>query len=107
MHENAYKSNPVWTFWFDFSSTPANAFAIRVGSSQQNGGKLIGVKRIINHEKFNMIFPDYDFTLLELAEPLTFTDSIQPIALADADLKIDDGTTCLISGWGIYFLPIF
>ncbi|XP_031633643.1 trypsin-3-like [Contarinia nasturtii] len=82
------------------NGTPADAFGVRVGTSLRYSGKLIGVKRIINHEKFNMIFPDFDFTLLELAEPLTFSESIQPIALADADLKIEDGTMCLISGWG-------
>lgn len=37
--------------------------------------------------------------MLELDEPLQFSETIQPIALPDED--VDDSTICLVSGWGL------
>lgn len=58
------------------------------------------MKKIIRHEKYNSSITDYDFTLLELAEPLTFSKSVQAIKLPSEDIKIADGIEALVSGWG-------
>lgn len=58
------------------------------------------MKRVVQHAKFNYATIDYDFALLELAEPLEFDDTKQPIKLHDFDENFEDGTMCFISGWG-------
>lgn len=74
---------------------------IRAGSSaHRKDGELLDVKRVVQHAKFNYATIDYDFALLELAEPLEFDDTKQPIKLHDFDENFEDGTMCFISGWG-------
>lgn len=36
----------------------------------------------------------------KLTDQLNFTSSIQPITLPNSDTEIEDGTICLVSGWG-------
>lgn len=75
--------------------------SVRVGSSfHAKDGQLVRVKNFIRHQNYSLYPIDYDFALLELAEPLNFTDKIQPIALPDADTVVEDGTLCTVSGWG-------
>lgn len=58
------------------------------------------VKRIIMNRQYDTEMNDYDIALLELKKPLTLSDKIQPIPLANVNDKIPDGTMCLVSGWG-------
>lgn len=75
---------------------------MRVGSSfHASNGTVIKVKRTIEHEKYSSSRHDYDYVLIELEEPLKFTKSIQAVALPEKDVAVSDGTTCLVSGWGI------
>lgn len=80
--------------------TEVSMITIRVGSSYlQNGGKVINVKRFVQNPKFNVSIIDYDISLVELAEALTYTDDVQPIELVSSNAK-DPNTLCLVSGWG-------
>lgn len=65
-----------------------------------SGGTIIFVKQIHQHERYNPRILNNDFSLLELVEPFTFSDGIQPVALAAGNTIIKDGTNCLskISG---------
>ena len=84
-----------------FSEGSSNPFSVRVGSSNRtSGGSFIKVKQVYQHEKFNPFTDDFDFSLLQLAEPLTFGNTIQSIALASEDLIIEDGVEVRVSGWG-------
>lgn len=88
---------------FCYSFATPFKLTVRVGSSYHaNGGFVVKLKRIVDHKKFKFVekVPHYDFSLFELAEPLKFTDQIQPIALPIAYEEIPDGTMCMISGWG-------
>lgn len=88
------------------SSDTSGTLTVRVGSTfYKNGGSIIQVKQFVQHNDFKFVkkVPDYDFSLIELVEPLNFTDQIQPIALPASDKLIVDGTLCLISGWGKRF----
>lgn len=49
---------------------------------------------------FDFFTIDYDFSLLELATSLMFSDKIQPIALPTQDEQVDDNSLCFVSGWG-------
>lgn len=61
---------------------------------------MIDLKEIIIHENWNRSALDYDYALLELAEPLKFTDKVKPIALPSEEDILPDGTLCEVSGWG-------
>lgn len=63
-------------------------------------GQMIDISRIIDHPNYSARTADYDISLLQLAETLSFTKKIQPIALPDADAEIADGILCSTSGWG-------
>lgn len=76
--------------------------SVRVGSSfYASNGTVIKVKRTIEHEKYSSSRHDYDYALIELEEPLKFTKTIQAVALPEKDVAVPDGTTCLVSGWGM------
>lgn len=78
-----------------------DAYSIRAGSTyHRNGGLIIKIKRIVSHECYNASSINFDFSLLELDASLTFSDQIQPIALANEDTIVEDGTLSLVTGWG-------
>uniref|UniRef100_A0A182Q8F9 trypsin n=1 Tax=Anopheles farauti TaxID=69004 RepID=A0A182Q8F9_9DIPT len=81
---------------------------IRAGSSHVNeGGQSVKVRRIVHHPKQSS-WSDYDFSLLQLDQPLNLSESIQPIPLRrrpsntteDDAGELVDGTVCKVSGWG-------
>lgn len=43
---------------------------------------------------------DYDIALLELSEPLEFTNTIQPICLPSHSHIFPAGMSCWVTGWG-------
>lgn len=58
------------------------------------------VKRIISHPDYNQMTNDYDIALLELSEPLEFTNTIQPICLPESSHMFPAGMSCWVTGWG-------
>lgn len=64
------------------------------------GGTTYKLKRAIQHEKFDIKTVDYDFSLLELENKITFNVRVQPVGLPSASLELKDNTTCFVSGWG-------
>lgn len=80
----------------------SGALYVRAGATHKyHEGILIEVKRFIEHTKFKPQFLDFDFALVELAAPLKFSGTIKSIPLPDfGDAAIENGTRCLVSGWG-------
>ncbi|KAJ8289762.1 hypothetical protein GJAV_G00005060 [Gymnothorax javanicus] len=58
------------------------------------------IKRIITHPDYNQMTYDYDIALLELSQPLEFTNTIHPICLPDRTHVFPPGMTCWVTGWG-------
>uniref|UniRef100_A0A3Q1GR93 ST14 transmembrane serine protease matriptase n=1 Tax=Acanthochromis polyacanthus TaxID=80966 RepID=A0A3Q1GR93_9TELE len=58
------------------------------------------LKRIISHPDYNEMTFDYDIALLELSEPLKFTDTIRPICLPAPSHVFPAGMPCWVTGWG-------
>uniref|UniRef100_A0A1I8P6L5 Peptidase S1 domain-containing protein n=1 Tax=Stomoxys calcitrans TaxID=35570 RepID=A0A1I8P6L5_STOCA len=76
---------------------PPQNFQVRVGSVQyMTGGKLLQLKRIIVHKKYGNFLND--LALLELEQPLQWTDNIKPIEMADTE--VPSGEDVIVSGWG-------
>ncbi|XP_055308418.1 trypsin-1-like [Sitodiplosis mosellana] len=74
---------------------------VRLGTSEYaKGGAVHKVKRIVQHKKYDGRTIDYDYSLLELEDGIEFNDQVKPVALADAQEKMSDNTTCLVTGWG-------
>lgn len=74
---------------------------IRAGSSSQfKGGVIVDVKEAIPHPEYNTTTFYNDIAILKLETPLTFSDTIKPILLADETFDAPDGEICVVSGWG-------
>lgn len=58
------------------------------------------MKRVIQHSQFNAVTVDYDFALLELDRNITFSDTVQSVALPNESQQLNDNATCFVSGWG-------
>lgn len=77
-------------------------YKVRVGTDDRKGGQLHGIRSYKIHQRYGEVFVDFDFGLIELKEPLAFSDRIRPVALPNAgDEHMATGTTCLVSGWGV------
>lgn len=86
---------------FSFSGGNAKNFKVRVGSSQHcNGGRLIQVDKILQHEKFSYSNIDYDFSILKLKDKLSFNDEENKIGLPEQDEVVPDDGECTVTGWG-------
>lgn len=76
-----------------------------VGVGSQNRKTLNNFSKVRNiyiHERYNVqTKDDYDFVLLELEQPLIFSDKVKAIALPNIhETEVVDGTLCSVSGWG-------
>ncbi|XP_066154337.1 trypsin-7-like [Euwallacea fornicatus] len=84
---------------------PLFSFTIRVGTTFQLAeGQVIAISKIVDHPLYgdssNLNVYDYDITLIQLSMPLTYTDSIRPVALPAANQPEIPGARCNITGWG-------
>jgi len=74
---------------------------VRVGSStHSSNGTLVPVKNIFVHKQFDYSKIDYDYSLLELVEPLKLDERRQLVTLPRPFELVRDNTTCLVTGWG-------
>lgn len=67
---------------------------------KQDGVQRRALKRIISHPDYSHMTYDYDIALLELSDPLEFTNTIQPICLPAASHVFPTGMSCWVTGWG-------
>lgn len=44
-----------------------------------------------------------DISLLQMKEPVTFTNYVRPICLPQPNTPLKDGTMCTVVGWGQLF----
>lgn len=83
------------------TKTPEN-LVIRLGETDtkkyEGSEKDINVEKIIYHNDYSWDGLNNDIALIKLAEPVKFTDYIQPICLASLEAPAD--TKCYITGWG-------
>lgn len=74
---------------------------IRAGSDFYiTGGVLVQVQKIHQHKLFDNELIDFDFSILELASDLTFSQSIKAVGLPTPDEGVVADTLCFVSGWG-------
>ncbi|CEJ92324.1 hypothetical protein VHEMI07984 [[Torrubiella] hemipterigena] len=72
--------------------------SIRVGNAINGKGTSYKVKKAYVHPKYTDEKDPYDAAVLEFDPPIKFTNTVKPIALADAEPS--PGTDAVVSGWG-------
>ncbi|XP_040183063.1 chymotrypsin-like elastase family member 2A [Rana temporaria] len=64
--------------------------------------KTVSVTKIINHPEWNpdVLSNGNDISLLKLAEPVEFSDTMQPACLPPAGVILENNFGCYVTGWG-------
>lgn len=94
-----------FAFSFGFNSRRSSrGYTIRAGSSnKESNGFIYRIQRFYRHPNYQSETLDYDFSLVKLTQPLTFSDEIKAIALPEAKTRAPERTMCTVSGWGKQF----
>ncbi|XP_053412216.1 serine protease 27 [Nycticebus coucang] len=58
------------------------------------------VKRVQSNPLYQGMASSADVALVELEEPVTFTDYILPVCMPDPSVIFETGTRCWVTGWG-------
>ncbi|XP_004522954.1 trypsin 3A1 [Ceratitis capitata] len=84
------------------STMTASSFKVRAGSSQHAyGGQLLAVQRIHRHAGYSSATYNHDVALLELSQELQYTQAVQPVVLAAANVELAVKAKLFVSGWGL------
>lgn len=67
---------------------------------KHDGVEMRDIRKIIPHPEYNQMTFDYDIALLELKNPLEFSNTIQPICLPSSSHVFPAGMSCWVTGWG-------
>ena len=85
----------------DFSGQRPQYIDVRLGSTTHaRNGTVAKVKQIYTHKNFNLQKIDWDYSLLELTEEISYDDLKQSVELPEQDEITPDNTPCLVTGWG-------
>ncbi|XP_069044035.1 uncharacterized protein [Lepisosteus oculatus] len=88
-----------------FSGTTYSVpWTVYLGRQTQVGSNLNEVSRTIQqivwYPNYDSRIKNNDIALIRLDNPVSFTNYIQPICLADNNSSFLDGTRCWVTGWG-------
>ncbi|KAI9598216.1 trypsin-like cysteine/serine peptidase domain-containing protein [Syncephalis fuscata] len=76
-------------------------YTINIGLNSNANPTLIVPKNVYAHPKYMWATVRYDVGLLELSQPLKFTDAIQPVKLIKDESKLSANQMLTAAGWGI------
>ncbi|XP_017769450.1 PREDICTED: transmembrane protease serine 9-like [Nicrophorus vespilloides] len=80
------------------------SLTVRAGTTTSNvGGVKIDVAEVRQHEEYNPMSVNNDVSILKLAKPLQFKESISPINLPKSTEDLPSGTKVVVTGWGVTF----
>ncbi|XP_053881029.1 serine protease 27-like [Malaclemys terrapin pileata] len=85
-------------------SLPDSAYRMNLGEYQLSNPSPTRisspVSRIVVHPDYNESTNIADIALVQLTEPVTFTDEIRPISLPGPSTQFPAGAVCWVTGWG-------
>lgn len=87
---NSYKMTSSWTTYS----------GLRDQNIQDKSVQMRTLKTIITHPNYNDLTNDYDISLLELSQPLDFSNTVHPVCLPAASHVFAAGSSCFVTGWG-------
>lgn len=77
------------------------SLSLRCGSKQFNAsGTVVNVKAVHQHELYNPMTYNYDYSILELATCLTLGPTMKAISLPKQGVSVKPGVKCQVSGFG-------
>ena len=62
---------------------------------------LQDVSKIRNHPRYDFDTTDYDFSILFLTFPLTFSSTVAPVCLPASTQSLYTGQVATVTGWGL------
>ncbi|XP_036131186.1 chymotrypsinogen B isoform X2 [Molossus molossus] len=68
--------------------------------SDEEDIQVLKIAKVFKNPKFNMLTVRNDITLLKLATPARFSETVSAVCLPDADADFPAGTLCATTGWG-------
>ncbi|XP_039375199.1 serine protease 27-like [Mauremys reevesii] len=85
-------------------STPVSAYRMNLGEHQLSNPSPTRisspVRRIVRHPDYNPSTVIADIALVQLTEPVAFTDTIRPVSLPGPSTQSPAGEKCWVTGWG-------
>merc|ERR1711976_801628 len=84
------------------AGSTASSIAVLVGEHRIDDGQFtrIGLSAINDHPNYNDRSLNNDYSILTLAEPVTFSDKVRPACLPSNAAEEYIGRTATVSGWG-------
>ncbi|XP_026576693.1 chymotrypsin-C-like [Pseudonaja textilis] len=96
--------DPNWVLTAAHCISSKRTYRVLLGKQNlrvaEAGEVAVAVEKAIVHEKWNSLFIINDIALLKLAQPVEFSDTIQPSCLPAPDLLLPQGFPCYVTGWG-------
>merc|ERR1712130_656760 len=84
-------------------ATSPSQFKVVVGDydvTQGDGEQRVSVASWTSHPNYNSNNQDHDIAIIQLAEPVQFSDSVAPVCLPPSSSSNYDGATATATGWG-------
>merc|ERR1712180_314544 len=78
----------------------ARKIQVLLGEHRINDGKFTRVNVANINEDPDYDFPDGDFSILTLSNPVTFSSSVRPVCLPSDTTKTYEGEVATVTGWG-------
>ncbi|XP_045389892.1 chymotrypsinogen B2 [Lemur catta] len=69
------------------------------GSDEENV-QVLQIAKVFKNPKFSLLTVRNDITLLKLATPAQFSETVSPVCLPSADDDFPAGSPCVTTGWG-------
>ncbi|XP_063375184.1 trypsin-3-like [Cydia amplana] len=73
---------------------------LRAGSASRKNGTIIPIADVIPHPEYDDPPFDKDVAVMKTVDPITFSDTMQPIPLPKPRRPMRGGTKIMVSGWG-------
>lgn len=81
-----------------YSSVDPSTVVLRAGSSYRQNGTIIPIAEVMAHPEYDDPAFDKDVGFMRTAEPIQFSDTIQPIQLAERERPLVGDIQ--VTGWG-------
>merc|ERR1712088_754270 len=84
-------------------ATSPSQFKVVVGDhdvTRGDGEQRVSVASWTSHPNYNSNNQDHDIAIIQLAQPVQFSDSVAPVCLPPSSSSNYDGATATATGWG-------
>nr|XP_040577296.1 venom peptide isomerase heavy chain-like [Lepeophtheirus salmonis] len=86
------------------TNTRLNESYIMAGSTKFNSGEKHTIKKLIVHPEYNWsvgFLLKNDIAIVQVSNPFVFGENVMALCLPKVGLSIPEGSTLIVSGWGV------